>query len=285
MKKTVLMISAILVSAVTFAQDLTSKKGETILPEAGDWAIGFEATPFLNYAGNLFNSGNSAPTANFLDSNMFIYGKYFVDAQTAYRAKIRVGFGSRKNGAFVTDDEALAADPTSTDTKEDERKVSYSRIAIGFGLEKRKGNTRLQGFYGGEVMVSLGSDKTTYDYGNSFTTANLAPTTNDFGGNLGTTPDGRAGRATESKEGSTFGVGVRGFIGAEYFIFPKISIAAEYGWGVGMQSTGESEVTLETLNNAGTASEKVTTKTTTKSSEFGLDTDNTGGNLRIMFHF
>ena len=49
-------------------QDLTSKKGETMLPEAGDWAVQFDAAPFLNYAGNLFNAGATAPGADFVNA-------------------------------------------------------------------------------------------------------------------------------------------------------------------------------------------------------------------------
>ena len=62
MKKRVLLVASIFAATFTFAQDgaeLTSKKGETILPEAGDYAIGFNAAPFLNYAGNLFSSAGS----------------------------------------------------------------------------------------------------------------------------------------------------------------------------------------------------------------------------------
>ncbi|MCB0380481.1 MAG: hypothetical protein KDD24_04440 [Flavobacteriales bacterium] len=59
MKKRLLFVAAIFAATATFAQDgLTSKKGEAYLPEAGDWAIGIDANPFLNYAGNLFN-GNT----------------------------------------------------------------------------------------------------------------------------------------------------------------------------------------------------------------------------------
>jgi hypothetical protein len=259
MKKKVLLVAALFTSAITFGQDLTSKKGEVILPEAGDWAIGFDATPFLDYAGNLFNSGNTAPTANFLDSGMTIYGKYFVDAQTAYRARVRIGFGSETTTSLVPD---LSAGATPGDEVENEVKNSYNNIGIGVGMEKRKGSTRLQGFYGGELMVSFSGAKTEYSYGNDI---------QDEGAQL-----------NEVKQGSRFGVGVRGFIGVEYFIFPKISVAAEYGWGVALSSIGEGETTNTTWD--GTTEEKITTKTGTYSA-FGIDTDNNGGMLRMMFHF
>jgi hypothetical protein len=259
MKNKILLIAAVFSTAVTFGQDLTSKKGEVILPEAGDWAVGFEASPFLNYAGNLFNSGNTSPVANFLDTGMTIYGKYFVDEQTAYRVRLRLGFGTTTTTSLVPD---LAATAAPGDEVEDEVKAGYNNFTIGVGMEKRKGSTRLQGFYGGEFMVSLIGNKTEFSYGNEIQ-------------NQGT-------RVTEIKGRPGFGVGLRGFIGVEYFIFPKISVAAEYGWGVALKSLGEGETVTATWN--GTAEEKVTTKTGTQSS-FGIDTDNNNGSLRMMFHF
>jgi len=80
MKKSVLALAMAFGVTSAFAQDLTSKKGEPILPEAGDWAIGIDATPFLNYAGQLLStSGSSAPTWNFLNGNNTIIGKMFKD--------------------------------------------------------------------------------------------------------------------------------------------------------------------------------------------------------------
>ena len=63
MKKSVLALALAFGVTTAFAQDLTSKKGEPILPEAGDWGISTDATPFLNYAGNFFGKSafNSAP--------------------------------------------------------------------------------------------------------------------------------------------------------------------------------------------------------------------------------
>ena len=46
MKKKYILLTMMLGGATVFAQDLTSKKGETMLPEAGDWAVQFDAAPF-----------------------------------------------------------------------------------------------------------------------------------------------------------------------------------------------------------------------------------------------
>src|SRR5437773_1804179 len=103
MKKSVLALALAFGVTTAFAQDLTSKKGEPILPEAGDWGLGVDATPFINFAGNLFNNSvtNNAPSWNFLTNNQTIAGKYFTDEKTAYRGAIRLGFGSTTYKNYV----------------------------------------------------------------------------------------------------------------------------------------------------------------------------------------
>ena len=53
-------------------------------------------------------------------------------------------------------------------------------------------------------------------------------------------------RTVETKNGATFTLGARAFIGAEYFILPKMSLGAEYGWGIGLSTTGSGTQTIET---------------------------------------
>jgi len=269
MKKTTLLLSLAFGVSSVFAQDLTSKKGEPMLPEAGDWAIGISAAPFLNYAGNFIggNGLNVAPTNNFLSTNQSILGKYFVDEKTAYRAGIRLGFGSVSTSTKVPTVPAT----TPATFVDDVVKVGGTNIGITAGMEMRRGKTRLQGFYGAEVGIALGSAKTTNTYGNAITTTNPVPS-----------------RVTEAKAGSTFNLGLRGFIGAEYFLFPKISLGGEFGWGLALATTGEGETTTEGWN--GTGVETTVTKTG-KTSSFGVDTDNMNsvfgpaGTIRLSLHF
>ncbi len=284
MKKTLAIALAFGVASA-FAQDLTSKKGEPILPEAGDWAIGVDAAPFLNYAGNMLNgnTSNAAPEMNFLAGNSAILGKMFKDEKTAYRAGIRLGFGSMKTQGLPDQDGYTGAPPTPTVT--DVMKVSQRNIALTAGMEMRRGKTRLQGYYGAEAGLALGGSKTTYTYGNAYSSTNPAPTIWDF--NTGT-QGAAASRTTESKAGGTFGIGIRGFIGAEYFILPKMSIGGEFGWGLVFQSMGEGSTTTEYWDGSKVAT---TTSKIGKASAFGLDVDNNNSvfgpaaSLRLNLHF
>lgn len=291
MKKRLLFVAAIFAATATFAQDgLTSKKGEAYLPEAGDFSLGFDANPFLNYAGNLFNgnTGNSigagaawfatAPGLN-AGQTAAIYGKMFKDEKTAYRGMLRIGFGSTTVGTVVNLYETPSAAAAGTDKEfTNEVKNSANNIVLGGGIEKRRGNTRIQGIYGGMLTIAFGGSSTENTYGlalNDSTTA-ANPT-------MATT------RTTKIKNGSTFGLGIAGFAGVEWFFAPKVSLGAEYTWGLSMNSVGESETTTETWGLASPTATANSLQTETakggKSSSFGIDTGISGARISINFHF
>lgn len=320
MKKSLTILALAFGVTGAYAQDLTSKKGEPILPEAGDWSIGVDATPFLDYMGNFFgkSANNTAPTFNFLNTNQTITGKYFAAAQTAYRASVRIGFGGTTIRQMVEDRFQTQVNnasptnnfPTVNPMKENEWKHSTSNIGLSAGIEKRKGKTRLQGFYGAELGFNISSSKDKFTYGNALNPLSAATSTSNpvvdvdnddsFGGsanNVYTAPTagGPLGRVTERKNGTTFSFGVRGFIGVEYFVLPKISLGGEFGWGLGLATQGKSKTTMESIGNTGGAGANDQTGTTTiessKNGGFRLDTDNTNSifgpsaSLRLNFHF
>ena len=175
MKKTITLVAIAFGLTSALAQDLTSKKGEPILPEAKDWGLGIDATPLLLYAGNFFGKTvtNNAPTWNFPGSYLQITGKMFKDAQTAYRASIRIGFGGagtvRKNvnplpAAAGTSVTGFPAQPTQV-----ENVWANSNTNVGFsvGYEKRRGKTRLQGIYGAELGFSFSGGGDQFKYANA----------------------------------------------------------------------------------------------------------------------
>ena len=297
MKKSTLFLAALAFSAsAAFAQDLTSKKGETFLPEAGDWSIGIDATPVLNYVGNFIggNGLNVAPTWNFLNANQTIIGKMYSSETSAYRAIVRLGMTSSSQTAMIADATQTTAPtyPNLPAMKEDKAKMGSHFIGLGAGMEMRRGKTRLQGFYGADFMFWISGSKNTYEYGNTLSTGGTpvgVGSSTNFGTNITTDTYGNAARITEWKSGSTIGIGVRGFIGAEYFIVPKISIGAEFGWGIGYSMTGASSTSMESIGGA-PASVGTQVIDGTKSSSLTLDTDRnvfgTGnGSLRLNFHF
>ncbi|MGE0561568.1 MAG: hypothetical protein AB7O47_07115 [Flavobacteriales bacterium] len=290
MKKRLLFVAAIFAATATFAQDgLTSKKGEAYLPEAGDWAIGIDANPFLNYAGNLFNGNTSnsigAGATWFMPNT--IYGKMFKDEKTAYIGMLRLGFGSSSAGNNI---DTLAGAPAIAD----EVSISYNNITLGAGIEKRRGNTRIQGVYGAMLYIGFGGGSTKYTYGDVRNDAHTAQWTNWSGTTVTGTSSGNGSRTTEMKNGSTFDLGILGFLGAEWFFAPKVSLGAKYTWGLAMSSTGESETTTErfglTAAEAALATppaNHIITETSKggKSSSFSLDNGISGANISLNIHF
>jgi hypothetical protein len=297
MKKIILTAALAITTLGLFAQgsdQLTSKKGEMYLPESGDWAISFSATPFLQYFGNFLSGAtatNAAPTVNFLNGNQTIIGKYYVDNQTAYRGLLRIGINSFGQDNIVAANGSTLASPTYVT---DHAAYAQHFVGLGAGYEKRRGKTRLQGYYGAEFMFYLSGNSNTYTYGNTYDSKDQNATSTVWGaGTTGynITPTGvsnSGSRTLTVAPGGTFGISLQGFIGFEYFIMPKISIGGEYTWGINFASTAQGSMSTETAN--GTTSTTTTTNTG-GSSMFSLDSGlNTvwgglNGNLYLNFHF
>lgn len=313
MKKSILAVAVVLGTTSAFSQDLTSRKGENYLPEAGDWAIGIDAVPLLNYVGNIFgkaadntHAGNIWTPSN---PNLVITGKYFVEDGLAYRGGIRLGFGSNSETVTVGDRGTTVATnpwPEALPTVENKMKNGYTNVGLTFGLEKRKGNTRLQGFYGAELGFLINSGSQKYTYGNGLTAASAGvPVTVDAADDFGTNviygeADGNGNaidlRQISHKSGVNFSLGLRAFIGAEYFIIPKLSIGGELGWGLALNISGKSTDVYETVGEtagqaAGTGAVHEITREGSKTASFGLDNSIVNplfgpvGRLNLTFHF
>ena len=269
------MFFAIAQEEVQEGGQLLSKKGTPILPESGEFSLGISAVPFFEYAGNIFNgtSNNDAPGFGFTDEfPMMITGKYMLDDKTAIRGIFRIGFGNTKEIGDVDDD----ANPG--EFVEDTYKYSGMNIGIGAGYEKRRGKGRLQGLYGGQVLLTFQSNTDTYEYANAYSTTNLAPSRYDFGAN-----DLGAAWMLEEKSGLGFGVGIQGFVGVEYFFAPKLSLSGEFTYGFGFNKQAKSSATYEMWDVANDVLMKQTDEFG-GSSSFGLDTG-IGAFLNLNFYF
>jgi hypothetical protein len=289
MKKSILAVAVLLGTSAAFAQDLTSKKGETYLPEAGDWSLSIEATPLLGYIQGIFgsNGGSSAGSWSFLNGNNTITGKYFVADDMAYRGGINIGFNSFTEKAYTAALDANGAVDPDADLVIDEKKTTGSNIFLTGGVEWRKGSTRLQGYYGGELGLGFGGGSNVdYTYANAYT----------WNGTTGTATqthavDGTTDLVSVNQKGGVM-FGLRGFIGAEYYILPKIAIGGEFGWGLGLQTFGSGSQTATRIEpTAGQTTEQFDTQTVAGGSLFGIGTDNSNpmfgpsGSLNITLVF
>jgi len=275
MKKIIIIIAflcGIVLNVISQDTVLTSKKGIPILPQKGDWAFGIDARPFTNF----FNA-NSNVGFNFINDNTF-FGKKFINNNTAYRARVRIGFNQFNEEFYSMQDGQIIPDPNVTVT--DERNINTMDLTFGFGIEKRKGYGRLQGFYGAEAFVTVGTHNENYTYGNDFSMTNPNPTSHNFGPNI---PE-PGKRYSYIEDGTTFGGGIRGFLGVEYFFAPKMSVGGEFGWGPGFVVTSEGKKKLKSWDDQNNSVKTETIKNA-GNNRGGFDNDNLGGVVYFMFHF
>lgn len=307
MKKVFFIIIAALPVLSGYAQDtsesapatdgvLKSKRGFPILPQSSEWALGVSATSIVTYFGNLLNGNTNNVGANFNYAakplnlpvnNLALFGKKVLDENTAIRA--RFGFGKDVTIIkAVAQQNVLAPDPTSPAYTEDWRKISSTGVIIAGGLEKRRGQTRLQGIYGGELLIGFASQKTEYQYGNPMSLDFNAPITTNFGGNIiaGSTAAATT-RTVEDKFGNYLFVGARGFVGVEYFFAPKMSVSGEFGYTLGTQMQSKGLRTDETWDPTQNQARQVKTDTFNNNgiTYVGVGLDNLNGAISLLFYF
>ena len=191
----------------------------------------------------------SPPSFDWTDGNAnVITCKMMKDEKTAYRVKINLGLGS-----IATTE---AADTTAGSLKDS--KLSSHEITLGAGMQMYRGKGRVRGYYGFDGMISLGGGE---------------KSSNNYNGTAS------AGSTLENKSGGSFGLGINGILGVEYFFAPKMSISGEYSWGVGYSMSGAGSTKIADGTGGSTTTD------TFKSSSFGIGTDNGGGAINLNFYF
>jgi hypothetical protein len=280
MKHLTILICATLLSVGLFAQevDMFSKRGEMILPQQGEMALGIDAMPVFGYFGDLFN-GTVGNNTNFgfvngLYNANTIYVKYYLEDQVAIRGAVRIGYENWIDQEFVTMDQQIP-DPLVQVT--DKYSFNSTNIGVGGDYLMYRGKGRVQGYFGGGAFVNYNTWKDSFTYGNPITTEFSSPTWYDFG--LGAQVSGGE-RTLENFNNNSFGVTLRGVIGVEYFFAPKISLGGEMGLGFNLDRDG-GYTTVERWTG-----QEVEVETTKVANDTFVGIDNfTSGSLFIMFHF
>ena len=272
MKKIFTILSAVMLTCSLSAQKWTDRwTDDSYLPEAGNWSIGFDATSSLNYFGNLFNAGATAPTADYVsgpdhvsDFDQTIYGKLMTSDNEALRVRLGIKMYKDVDRTDVADNDP---DADAGDTVEDKVSIGETDINLWVGKEFRKGSARIQGVYGAEAGLGMESKTTTYDYGNSVDQEGTGP--------------------LKVRDGMQLGIGLRAFIGAEYFVLPSMSIGAEYGWGFyyKFQGGGSAKSNAWVADSNGDMYEDETETKNANDNEIGFKNDNATGSLVLRMYF
>ena len=161
---------------------------------------------------------------------------------------------------------------------DDKVTVTSTDIMFLYGIEKRKGKGRVQGFYGAEGGFGLSSNVVKNDFVNSLSFENQTPSTTIPG------QDGIFPRTTESKLGTGFNFELNGLVGAEYFFLDKVSIGLEWAWGLGISTIGEGELKTEEYDSVNSQVVN-TTSNTGKSTTINFGSDDITTRFRLIIIF
>lgn len=262
-------------------EPLTGKKGQIILPEKGDIAIGVNLIPFFYWLGNAANANNNnlyAGNNKFFQifGNSVVIGKYMLADKMAFRWAWGLNFGHVDEDQYVQND----ASNNPLDMVLDSRSLDWSMASIAGGVEIRRGKGRLQGFFGGDVRITYNqSDDYRYYYGNAFSMTNIIPTAHNWGNNL----NGNRRRTMDTGY-NVIGLGIRAFIGVEYFVAPKLAIGAEFGWGPMYRYTLTATIAEEYFE-ASSGKIILEEKFVGDAHSFSAGVDNFDGAVYMMFFF
>jgi len=281
-----LMIFSIFAFNVSAQEDteepLKGKNGQLILPEASDIGLGVNMIPFFNWFGNAFNSNANnqfASNNKFFTTfgNQVLMGKYMLSDKTAVRVNFGFNLISMESRNYIQDD--ASNDPL--DMVIDSWKFDGGNYTIALGYEMRRGKGRIQGYYGADVIFNYTNNANTYSYGNGHSATNMVPSSTSYNG--GANLNGNM-RVLDNSGNSSFGFGLRGFVGVEYFVAPKLSLGCEFGWGFMINSTFESTVSSEFFE-ASTGEVMIQNTNVAGNTVFAAGVDNLNGAIFMMLYF
>ncbi|MEX1002709.1 MAG: hypothetical protein WDZ35_11400 [Crocinitomicaceae bacterium] len=273
-------------------EQIQNKKDVDIMPVSGEFAVGIGVglNSVTGWVGSMFgytgyNSFNQTYVNNplFTGTSVSVFGKYMVSDNNALRMSIS-NFGSDNTMTYEVYDDR-ANDPDSVVV--DKQRFNSSATYVSAGWEWRRGKTRLRGIYGGDAVLSWTNSHNHFTYGNDLSASNLTPT------QAAAMPgwNNTYGRVIQQRNGATFGVGVRAFVGVEYFIAPKICIGTEFGWRAMFEKTGAGQTDYERFDpfveGDGTTEGSVVSHTdnTLGGRSFSSGLDNFNTQLYFNFYF
>ncbi len=294
---------ALLLSACAFAVSAAvAQDGTRTLeyPSAGSFAVGIEASPILDFVGNMFNGNTDNASASRWDkSDYTIHGRYFLTDNSAVRLHLRFNPSDNKTVTtkFIQDDAAKTLNPLSNDKVED-KKVEWKndwRVAAGYQMFRGRGP--LRGFFGGDVFYRYEKSLTNYYYGNKMNSFNSSPTTWDYTANAA---NPAAERTLNNYGGGKHSLGLIGFTGAEYYFISNACVGFEVGLilqgsittrgkSISEKMLGADRITIE--NETAPDSNFFHFGTNAGKKDLGGSTGKAGlagtgfGNFYIMFHF
>ena len=274
MRKLNILLVTCLVLTVSLNAQSDEKEKIRYYPEQGDFGIGIDGTPIFDYLGNLFNGTNNN-SLNIGDQTL--YFRYFLTDETAVRLRFHFRNHRHTNKEYVLDDAARMLDENSTKQLEDMEIVREQDYKVAVGYQYFIDYRRVRGFFGGDLGYGREREKIEYQYGNTMNELNPTPTSK-----FGAAPNGRY---LEQHKGVVNSFFIGAFTGAEYYFHPKMCIGGELGISYGVEFTGQTWVSYETLDGAKRVEYDEAVKPKSKFSWTETGFPYTYGNLYFVIHF
>jgi hypothetical protein len=244
-----------MVAALAATSLVAAQAQEEFKPKAGDVTTDFSlfANGLFNTPLSLHNGGNVPAGASFsgeagdfkLNPVGVLKGRYFFQDDLALRLSLGLGIPSIKETTNNTNDSQ-------------EQKYRTSTLFVGLGIEKHfAGTNRLSPYVGAELH--LGSYSTNYELHHTATAGNVTTKTD---------------KEVKTAPGFVFGGGL--FLGADYYIAPKVFLGLEAGLNIDSRSLGKKTditTTNQTINGVAQPTTTADNSGKTKYSGASLSTD------------
>ena len=292
MKKFISVIAFSLMALVSInAKSNDSTK--VYLPQKGDFAIGVNLNPILNYVGNIFNGTTNNKLDNFggesvvngfdeyqkgITPDISFMGKYMITNTFGLRANIGFMVENKQTNAYVQNDKAVALNPFDESKLIDSKNYVRSGMNLMFGTEFRKGNKRIQGVFGAGILFGWVTDKITYDYANIMTDINQTPS-------IGFGSYNNNYRTLAVKNANSCFIGATGSAGIEWFIAPKVALGAEVNLDLYYIAGGQQYQETEGYNKSTQKVETLCNLVSPGNNTFRFGTETLGGSLYMAFYF
>jgi len=147
-----------------------------------------------------------------------LHGRYFIKNDLALRLGLNLSFENERTNVY------------GLNNNEGHYTTSQSIVLVNLGIEKHfKGTSRLSPYVGGDILIGSAGNKLKSE--NSDATSYVA-------------------NYNVTSKSSDFTIGLRGVVGADYYIAPKVYLGGEVG--LGFSKTWDGKSTLETNINGTT---------------------------------
>ncbi len=273
----------------------TEQKTKPTLPKAGDFGLGIDLVPVLDYVGNIFN-GTANNTLNsfggepllplgILAPGVSIKGKYMETDKMAYRFNISAIGRTFVQNVYLRDDAAFFIDPLSEAKVIDTHRQHRSGMSFSVGTEYRRGYNRIQGYAGLDLIYGFEMATDVFEYGNAVTEINQVPS-RFVGLPAMPVPYWTRTYATgRYYDGSAHYVGLGAVVGVEYFLASHLSIGGEITIFALQMMKSQAYQKQEGFNPLTNQVESRTELISPGDREFSFGTQNLGGKLFMMFYF